>query len=124
MTLILTTFFVEIFLMPQSLRNNNNEVVGHNILIKNVSSYPIYLNSYSLNGVKIDIGATPIPNDSNSWYGIPITKEIETGGKFSITVNFEDYLGTKYISEGFGRLEGVGWNVHQTKRQPAFYVQN
>jgi len=108
--------FVEVFLMPQSVTDSSGKVLGWNILIKNASAYPVYLISYSLNGVKTDLGSTPIPNNPDSWYGVPISQDIQAKGQFSITIDFEDYLGKKYESEGFGKLENGGWNIHQNKR--------
>src|SRR5258708_3890660 len=75
--------FVEVFMMPQVVTNATNEVIGWKVLIKNVSSYPIYLSSYELNGVKTDIGNTPIPNDSGSWYAVPIPPDVQSKGQFS-----------------------------------------
>lgn len=108
--------FVEVFLMPQVITDSSGKVVAWKILVKNVSAYPVYLNSYALNGVKTDIGSTPIPNNSDSWYGVPISQDIQGKGQFSIIIDFEDYLGNKYESEGFGSFENGGWNIHQNKR--------
>ncbi|GEM_PF-4074542 len=113
--------FVEIFLMPQqvvlqSASDVNQKNISWNILVKNVSSYPVYLNSYVLNGLKKDIGNTAIPNNSDSWYGIIISQDVQNKGELSLTLYFEDYLGKKYQSDGFGKWEGVSWNIHQKKR--------
>ncbi len=112
--------FVEIFLMPQQYQLENgsstSKITKWNILVKNVSSYPVYLNSFTLNGLKTDIGSTPIPNNPESWYGVPIPDDVQNKGEFSLIVNFEDYLGKKYESEGFGKFNGLGWNIHQNKR--------
>lgn len=114
------TNFVELFLMPQQITfkkvDSEETQIAWTILVKNVSSYPVYLNSYTLSGVKEDIGNTPIPHNPNSWYTIPITKNVQDVGKLSLIIEFEDYLGKKYKSEGFGKYEGSGWNIHQTKR--------
>ena len=114
------TNFVELFLMPQQITfkkvDSEETQIAWKILVKNVSSYPIYLSSYTLNGIKEDIGSTPIPHNPDNWYGIPITKEVQDTGKVSLIIEFEDYLGKKYRSEGFGKYEGGGWNIHQTKR--------
>lgn len=112
--------FVELFVMPQQVTfkkvDSEETQIVWKILVKNVSSYPVYLNSYMLNGIKEDIGSTPIPNNPDSWYGIPITKDVQDNGKLSLIIEFEDYLGKKYRAEGFGKYEGSGWNVHQNKR--------
>ena len=110
------TNFVEIFLMPQAIVNEDKLITSWKVLVKNVSSYPVYLNSYNLNGIKEDIGSTPIPNNTDSWYGIPITKDVQENGRLSLVIKFEDYLGRKYEAEGFGKYEGNGWNIHQKKR--------
>src|SRR5258708_6095913 len=103
--------FSEVFLMPQRLLDENNKIVGWNVLIKNASAYPIYVNSYTLNGIKTDLGSSAIPNDSNSWYALVIPPDIQSKKEFSLLVSFEDYLGNKYQTEGFGKFEG-GWNIH------------
>jgi hypothetical protein len=106
--------FVEIFMTPEVVVQDNKTY--SKILIRNVSSYPIYLNSYVLNGVKIDIGSTPIPNNSNNWYAVVIPQDAQVKGELSLAAYFEDYLGKKYQSDGFGKFENGGWNVHQNKR--------
>ncbi len=113
--------FAEVFMMPsqtviQSLEDSQKKVIVWTVLVKNVSAYPIYLKSYTLNGVKIDIGNTPIPNNPESWYTVPIPGDVQGKGQFSLDVEFEDYLGGTYKSEGFGKIEGAGWNIHQNKR--------
>lgn len=112
--------FAEIFLMPQTITqkmsDNSDKVVGYNILIKNVSAYPIYLNSYTLNGTKHDVGNSAIPNNSDSWFVVPIPTDIQTKKEFSIVVDFEDYQGKKYQAEGFGLFDGNGWGIKSKKR--------
>lgn len=113
--------FVEIFLMPQQLilqdqDDQSKNVIKWNVLIKNVSSYPIYLNDFTLNGIKQDIGNSAIPNDSNSWYSLPITADVQSRGEFSLSVSFEDYLGKKYQTEGFGKFDGISWQIKSKKR--------
>ena len=112
--------FVEIFLMPQQVifREEGDEsktVIKWNILIKNVSSYPIYLNSFTLNGIKHDVGSSAIPNNSDSWYAAPIPEDLQKKG-FSIEVFFEDYLGQKYQTDGFGSFDGTWWQIKSKKR--------
>lgn len=113
--------FVEIFLMPQQVilqdpDDKSKTTIIWNVLIKNVSSYPIYLNDFTLNGIKQDIGSSAIPNDFNSWYAIPIPNDVQTKGEFSLTVFFEDYLRKRYQAEGFGKFNGVSWSIRSKKR--------
>ena len=113
--------FVEIFIMPQQVvvqdhQDPKNTVIKWNILIKNVSSYPIYLNNFSLNGVKRDVGNSAIPNNSDSWYAIPIPQDIQDKKEFSMSVDFEDYLGANYESEAIGQFDGITWQIKSKKR--------
>lgn len=113
--------FVEIFLMPQQVitqnRDNSEEkIIKWNVLIKNVSSYPVYLNDFVLNGIKQDVGNSAIPNNPDSWYGLPITDDVQKKGDFSLLVSFEDYLGHKYQTEGFGKFNGYSWDIKSKKR--------
>ena len=115
------TNFVEIFLMPQQVivqeqGDSTKQTITWKILIKNVSAYPIYLNGFILNGIKYDIGNSAIPNQPDSWYSVPITKDIQLREEFSLTVLFEDYLGRRYSAEGFGRFDGVSWLIRSKKR--------
>jgi hypothetical protein len=115
------TNFVEIFLMPMQtvvtdVVDANKKEIKWNVLIKNVSSYPIYLNDFTLNGIKHDIGNSAIPNNSDSWYGIPLTEETLKRTEFSLLVSFEDYLGRKYQTEGFGVFDGMMWQIKSKKR--------
>lgn len=112
--------FAEIFLMPQSISqkmsDGSDNVIGWNLLIKNVSAYPIYLNAYTLNGIKYDVGNSAIPNNTDSWFGVPISAEIQAKGEFSIIIDFEDYRGKKYQAEGFGLFNGNDWGIKSKKR--------
>lgn len=113
--------FVEIFFMPQQVITQNKDnpeikSIKWDILIKNVSSYPIYLNDFTLNGVKQDIGSSAIPNNPDSWYGLPIADDAQKKGDFSLLVSFEDYLGHKYQTEGFGNFNGYSWDIKSKKR--------
>ncbi len=115
------TNFVEIFLMPSqtivsNITNPDQRDIKWSILIKNVSSYPIYLNDFTLNGIKHDIGNSAIPNNSDSWYGVPLSDEVLKRGEFSILVTFEDYLGKRYQAEGFGVFDGTIWQIKSKKR--------
>lgn len=112
--------FVEVFLMPQQItfkRVDSEETkIKWNILVKNVSSYPIYLNSFTLNGLKQDVGSTAIPHNPDSWYVIPIVEDVQNKGEFLLMVEFEDYLRKKYQSEGSGKFDGMSWNINSKKR--------
>jgi len=112
--------FAEVFLMPQTLvskmSDGSEKATGWNILIKNVSAYPIYLNSYVLNGTKYDIGNSAIPNNSDSWFSVPIPEDVQKNKSFSLVVNFEDYQGNKYQTEGFGQFNVGGWSIKSYRR--------
>lgn len=108
--------FAEVFLMPQAILNNQQQVVSWKILIKNASSYPIYLESYTLNGFKTDVGNSAVPNNQDSWYGVPILQKMQEQGEFSLLVNFVDYRGRHYETEGFGRFINGGWEIKSKKR--------
>lgn len=112
--------FAEIFLMPQTIlakmSDGSEQPVRWNILVKNVSAYPIYFNAYTLNGTKHDIGNSAIPNNSDSWFAVPIPADIQTKKEFSIIIDFEDYRGKKYQTEGFGLFDGSAWGIKSKKR--------
>ncbi len=112
--------FAEVFLMPQVIISKDqagrDKVIGGQILIKNVSAYPVYLNAYTLNGIKHDVGNSAIPNNPDSWFGVPISQDILNAKEFSISVDFEDYQGKKYRTEGFGLFDGNGWAIKSKKR--------
>ncbi len=117
--------FAEIFCIPSApVQNivisesgavNMNTSGNWKILIKNASSYPIYINDYTLNGTKHIIGSSALPNNPDSWYGVVIPATVQEQGEFSLLVTFEDYLGNKYQAENFGRFNG-GWEVRSQKR--------
>ena len=112
--------FVEIFVQPQQKvvqDNEKNQQISWNLIIQNASSYPIYINDYTLNGVKHSIGNTVLPNNSNQWYTVSIPTDIQNKGEFSLIISFEDYLGNKYQSESFGEFRNYGWNIRSQKRR-------
>lgn len=115
------TNFVEIFLHPQlqviqeQAGGMETKIISWNILIKNASSYPVYLSNFVLNGLKHDIGSSVIPNNPDSWYGIPIPIDIQSKREFSLIVEYEDYLSIKHIAEGFGSYDGVQWQIRSKK---------
>lgn len=113
--------FVEIFLMPQQVilqdqTDQSKKIIRWNVLIKNASSYPIYLNEFTLNGIKQDIGSSAMPNNSDSWYALPIPEDVQAKKEFFLIVFFEDYLGKKYQTEGFGIFDGISWCIKSKKR--------
>ena len=114
------TNFVEVFLMPQQITfkkiDSEETQIKWSVLVKNVGAYPIYLNNFTLSGLKQDIGSTAVPNNPDSWYGIPIPKDVQEKCEFSLIVEFEDYLGKKYRTEGFGKFDGMSWYVQSKKR--------
>lgn len=109
--------YADVFLMPQTLQDNNKNVVGWNILIKNASAYPVYLNKYIINGAVFNVGTSMIPANSGDWYQVPVTKDIQEKKYFSISIFFEDYSGRKYQTEGVGEFNGSAWGVKTQKRQ-------
>lgn len=113
--------FVEVFVMPQRLSKKNEdgkeEVTGFNLLIKNASSYPVYINKYTLNGVNHLVGSSVVPKDSSNWYSIGVPKDVQDKGELSLEVEFEDYLGKKYTSQQYGEFRGHNWNIRGEKRK-------
>ncbi len=114
--------FVETFVMPQQVvvqdENGNKKISHWNLLIKNASSYPIYLKSFTLNGIRQAIGSSVIPNSGDNWYAIPISKTVQDSGILSLEVEFEDYLSNRYTSKQSGVFDGVGWQIRSEKRIP------
>jgi hypothetical protein len=113
--------FVEIFLMSQTRNNTDHEgkIISKEfaILIYNISSYPIYLNSYIINGIKTNIGSNAIPNNPDHWYTILISDFVQKTGKIFLIVEFEDYFGNKYKTEGSGIFNGSVWNINSKKKE-------
>ena len=108
--------FVETFVMPQQVlgkdEQGNQKLLYWNLLVKNASSYPIYLTRFVLNGVAHLIGSSVIPTGGDNWYAIPIPQE----GELSLELEFEDYLGDKYLSRHYGKFENISWQIHSEKR--------
>jgi hypothetical protein len=109
--------FAEVFLMPQQIVGRNaegkEEHIGWNLLVKNASSYPIYINKYIFNNVEAVVGGSVIPTHSDSWYVIPIPAGVT---EFQVSVDFADHRGNKYRTEGRGVLVGNGWSIHSVRR--------
>lgn len=120
--------FAEIFVMPRRViyKYADGEVPGvWNIIIKNASAYPIYLNSYTLDGKKVDLGNLTLARDSDLWYGLTLPTSVQEKGEFSISVDFEDYRGNKYRTKGSGVYNGRDWwNVTTQKRMRVDVVDN
>ena len=112
--------FVEIFLLPKqiAIMNHDNTVkeIRWNAIIQNASSYPIYLTSFELNGIKHEIGNSVIPNNPDCWYGVPIPKDVQDKAEFSLLVKFYDYLGRKYQGESSGSFDGTVWNLKSKEK--------
>ena len=109
--------FAEVFLMPQQVVGENKEGkqehVGWNLLVKNASSYPIYIDRYVFNDKETNVGGSVVPTHSDSWYVIPITNGVT---EFAVTIDFADHRGNKYRTEGRGALYGKGWSIHSVRR--------
>ncbi len=109
--------YAEIFVQP------NKNPITHEpdpslVLVKNASSFPIYLIRFTLNGVISDLNFSAVQNNPDSWYRIPIPKSAQDSGKFTLTIEFEDYGGKEYVSVVDGVLSGQSWSVNTTKRTP------
>ncbi|OHA71279.1 MAG: hypothetical protein A3H01_00145 [Candidatus Wildermuthbacteria bacterium RIFCSPLOWO2_12_FULL_40_9] len=112
--------FVETFVMPQRVigqdEQGNQKFLYWNLLVKNASSYPIYLNRFVLNGVAHLIGNSVVPIGGDNWYAIPVSKDVQEKGELSLEIEFEDYLGTQYLSRHYGKLENANWQIRSEKR--------
>ena len=112
--------FVEIFIMPQQVlgedENGNQKLLYWNLLIKNASSFPVYLNKFSLNGVSHQIGSSAIPSNSDGWHAIPISSDVQKKEELSLDVEFEDYLGKRYKTASYGEFRNNTWNIKSEKR--------
>ena len=109
--------FAEVFLMPQQVvwkdTESDKQKFRWNLLVKNASSYPIYMNKYIFNDVEKDVGSTVIPKNSDNWYAISIP---ENTNKFSIVIEYEDHRGLKYKTGGTGVFQEKSWSIHSTRR--------
>lgn len=116
--------FVEIFVMPQQVlikdENKGQQSFYWNLIIKNASSYPIYLNSFRLNGILHSLGSVVVPIGGDNWYGIPIPKDIQDKKELSLEVKFEDYLGKKYYSKNFGEYKNYSWQIKSNKSEQLY----
>lgn len=112
--------FVETFVMPQQVlgqdENGNQKLLNWNLIVKNASSYPIYLNKFKLNGLSHNIGNSVIPVGDNNWYAIPIVKDVQEKGELSLKLEFEDYLGNEFCSKHCGNFENFLWQIKSEKR--------
>lgn len=111
--------FVETFVMPQQVLakddKGNDYLAYYNLLVKNASSYPVYLNSFSLNGVFHSVGSSVLPTGTENWYAIPIPKNIQENGELILELNYEDYLKRKYQSNHKGVVENMTWQIRSEK---------
>ncbi|MHB0865480.1 MAG: hypothetical protein ACYC1Y_01065 [Minisyncoccota bacterium] len=109
--------FAEVFLMPQQVvwqvANSDEQKFAWNLLIKNTSSYPIYIHKYIFNDKENEVGGSVVPNRSDDWYVVPIPEETK---EFSISIEFEDHQGRKYMTEGDGKFNGKGWSINSKRR--------
>lgn len=112
--------FVETFVMPQQVigkdEQGNQKFLYWSLLIKNASSYPIYLKRFVLNGVAHLIGNSVIPTGGDNWYTIPVPKDVQEKGELSLDIEFEDYLGNRYLSRHYGKFENMSWQIRSEKR--------
>ena len=108
--------FAEVFLMPQIVyeeKEGSKYIAGWNLLVLNASSYPVYLNKYTFNNKEEAVGDSVIPNHPETWYQIPIPKGTK---EFTISIEFEDYRGKRYKTDGRGIQIGSGWSIHSNRR--------
>jgi len=109
--------FAEVFMMPQQVIGKDTEGkekhLGWNLLVKNSSSYPIYIDKYIFNTRETIVGGSVVPTHSDSWYVVPIPADVK---EFTVSVDFSDHRGNKYRTEGRGSLIGVGWSIHSVRR--------
>ncbi len=112
--------FVETFVMPQQVIGQDEhgiqKILYWNLLVKNASSYPIYLNRFVLSGVAHLINNSVIPTGGDNWYAIPVPQDAQQKGELSLELEFEDYLGNKYLSRHYGKFENLFWQIHSEKR--------
>ncbi len=112
--------FVETFVMPQQViikdEKGGNKSLYWNLLIKNASSYPIYLNKFVLNGIVHSVGNSIVPVGMENWYAIPIPSDVQQKKELTLSLEFEDYIGNKYTSEHYGIFENVSWQIRSQKR--------
>lgn len=109
--------FAEVFLMPQQVLsegpNREKKLIGWNLLVKNASSYPVYIDKYIFNGAETVVGGSVVPTHSDSWYVVPIPNGAT---EFTVSIDFADHRGNKYRTEGRGSLIGDGWSIHSVRR--------
>lgn len=123
-----TQNFVETFVMPQQVlgkdRDGNQILLNWNLLIKNASIYPIYIKSYTLNGVKKMVGSQALPaNNMDAWYGVFIPPDVQEKNNISLLIEFDDYLGNHYKSEHYAIYTGISWEVTSQKKELVYRVK-
>ena len=113
--------YVEVFVFPENVRNitDNGWVKFLIFKVKNMSNYPIYINSYTIDNMEIIIGNSPIPNnEAVGWYEIQVPSEILNKKKdFNVDLLYEDYFGRRYKSHIVAKFvsEYDYWSVTQEK---------
>lgn len=111
--------FTEVFIMPQQIigkdKDGKEKLLGWNLIIKNSSAQPIYLNRYVLNGISTLVGSSAIHTGDNSWYKIQILDSPCQENKLSLEVEFENYLGNKYLTRCYGKFENGEWGINSEK---------
>ncbi len=111
--------FVELFCMPQTQLLENIEGTQKRIefvlLIKNAGANPIYLTRYKLDDNEVSLDKVVVP-DLDNWFSIPLPPPSQ-GAKLKLDVNFDDYLGRKYMSRVRGEFRGIGWMISTSKAQ-------
>lgn len=111
--------YVEIFVMPRMINNGVGEpiskkVAQYELLIKNASYYPIYLQKYNLNGEEKNIGSCVIPNGGDHWYGVIVSSEISN---LELDLYYEDYMGKRYKTKVKGSKSDNGWHIWNNKKE-------
>jgi hypothetical protein len=111
--------YVELFVVPQEIKSEVGKSIGkflaeYKLLVKNASSYPIYLQKYILNGEEKKLNNCVVPNSDNSWYGIVVPQSIYN---LTLDLYYEDYLGKKYKTEVSGKKNDRGWEIYNNRRE-------
>jgi len=109
--------YVELFAMPQQIIDPNNQIVGFNVLIKNVGSHPIYLINYTLNDNKRNISSV-IPASTDSWYSITLPEPYKLNNTLNLTVIYRDRNNNYYSNLVRGSFNGFWWEINtEAKRR-------
>ncbi len=109
--------FVEVFVYPAQLQSDAKEAPRFNLNVVNVSTRPVYLNSYVLNGQREQMGGGALPNVGDHWYAVPIPSMVQASGTMDLKIEFEDYLGQHFSSHHTGVYQPSGWKIMSEKSQ-------